>query len=71
MRGRRDLVTLLAAVPLVVGFDLSRHAVPVEEIVRGGPPKDGIPAIVEPAFVAAREATFLRGAGCSEWGTAP
>lgn len=41
------------------GFDLSTHAIPVEEIRRGGPPKDGIPAILQPKFVRANEATFL------------
>jgi hypothetical protein len=36
--------------------DFSRHAVPLEEIVSGGPPKDGIPAIDRPRFVSARAA---------------
>ena len=31
--------------------DFSKHSVPLEEIVSGGPPKDGIPAIDDPAFV--------------------
>ncbi|MGH2660431.1 MAG: DUF3179 domain-containing (seleno)protein, partial [Actinomycetota bacterium] len=31
-------------------------------IANGGPPKDGIPAIDEPRFIAAREATFLEDA---------
>lgn len=31
----------------------------VRNITSGGPPKDGIPSIDEPRFVAAREATFL------------
>jgi hypothetical protein len=30
--------------------DFSRHTVPLEEIVSGGPPKDGIPAIDHPSF---------------------
>lgn len=30
--------------------DFSRHIVPLEEIVAGGPPKDGIPAIDRPRF---------------------
>ncbi len=41
-------------------FDFSKHSVPVEEILSGGPPKDGIPAIMEPVFVEASEADFLR-----------
>lgn len=32
--------------------DFSRHTVPLEEIISGGPPKDGIPAIDAPRFVA-------------------
>jgi hypothetical protein len=35
--------------------DFSRHTVPLEEIVPGGPPKDGIPAIDRPRFVSVRE----------------
>ncbi len=42
------------------GFDLAGALVPVEEILQGGPPKDGIPAIDRPNFVAAREAKELR-----------
>ena len=36
--------------------DFSRHTVPLEEIVSGGPPRDGIPPIDEPVFVAAAQA---------------
>lgn len=36
--------------------DFSRHTVPLEEIVSGGPPKDGIPAIDHPRFVSVRRA---------------
>lgn len=36
--------------------DFSRHTVPLEEIVSGGPPKDGIPALDEPRFVSVRAA---------------
>lgn len=35
--------------------DFAKAAVPFAEIQSGGPPKDGIPAIDEPRFVAARE----------------
>ncbi|MDR4474990.1 MAG: DUF3179 domain-containing protein [Nitrospira sp.] len=40
-------------------FDLTRHNVPLHQIVDGGPGKDGIPAILEPRFVSAEEAAFL------------
>lgn len=41
------------------GFDLSSTSIPVERILRGGPPKDGIPAIDNPKFDAADEAQWL------------
>ena len=41
-------------------FDLSRHSVPFDQIVSGGPPKDGIPALLSPQFVTASEASFLK-----------
>lgn len=40
-------------------FDFSKHSVPLEHILSGGPPKDGIPAILKPVFVRAAEAGFL------------
>lgn len=42
------------------GFDLAGALVPADEILQGGPPKDGIPAIDRPAFVGAQAATHLR-----------
>jgi hypothetical protein len=36
--------------------DMSRHSVPLEEIVSGGPPKDGIPALDRPRFTSVSEA---------------
>lgn len=36
--------------------DFSKHTVPYSEILSGGPPKDGIPAIDEPVFVNVDEA---------------
>lgn len=36
--------------------DFSKHSVPYDEILSGGPPKDGIPAIDEPKFVSVEEA---------------
>jgi hypothetical protein len=34
--------------------DFSRHTVPLDEIVSGGPPKDGIPAIDDPKFISVK-----------------
>ncbi|MEK6801700.1 MAG: DUF3179 domain-containing protein [Nitrospirota bacterium] len=41
-------------------FDLTRHNVPLDQIVDGGPGKDGIPAILTPRFISAEDATFLQ-----------
>jgi hypothetical protein len=53
------LVGLGLATPLLAGFDTSRSSIPVGEILSGGPPKDGIPALLRPRFVTAGEAAFL------------
>ncbi len=42
------------------GFDLKQTLIPVNQIVAGGPAKDGIPAIDQPRFVAAAQANFLQ-----------
>jgi hypothetical protein len=42
------------------GFDVSNATVPREQILPGGPPRDGIPALRHPKFVAAGAAAFLR-----------
>jgi hypothetical protein len=36
-------------------FEVTIHAVPIEEILNGGPPKDGIPALNLPKFVSAAD----------------
>jgi hypothetical protein len=40
--------------------DFSRATVPLDEIVSGGPPKDGIPALDEPTFETAVDVDWLR-----------
>jgi len=53
------LLALLLGVSMMVfstGFDKSRHNIPLDEIQSGGPPKDGIPALLKPKFIAATEA---------------
>lgn len=42
------------------GFDLSETSIPVEEILPGGPPRDGIPAIDAPNFVPADQVNWLQ-----------
>jgi len=41
------------------GFDLTGALVPPDEIFRGGPQKDGIPAINKPKFIPVNKANFL------------
>ncbi len=54
--------TLLANEPPPAGAesefktDFSKHTIPYSEILSGGPPKDGIPAIDNPQFVSVSEA---------------
>ncbi len=42
------------------GFDVSRSLISKNEILPGGPPKDGIPAIVKPKFETVKEANWLK-----------
>lgn len=37
------------------------HSIPLSDIVQGGPPKDGIPALSRPKTVPASQATYLKG----------
>jgi len=41
-------------------FDLTDLKVPQDQILRGGPPKDGIPALTDPKTVAVQDADFMR-----------
>jgi len=47
-----------AEAPTRNGFPLEPSSVPAEEIRRGGPPRDGIPALDEPATIPADEAPW-------------
>jgi hypothetical protein len=55
-------ILLVLAVPLAAfgQWDFSKHSVPLDEIVAGGPPRDGIPALTNPEYVPAREAGYMR-----------
>ena len=47
-------------IPLcMTGFTLDNAIVPKAEILAGGPPKDGIPALLKPKFVGAEKADFV------------
>lgn len=40
-----------------------KHSIPLDEILSGGPPKDGIPSIDNPSFLSVKEADKLLGDG--------
>jgi len=41
------------------GFDVSNAVIPASEILAGGPPKDGIPALSDPELIDAEAASYL------------
>jgi len=43
------------------GFDISNAVIPQGEILHGGPPKDGIPAISNPKLIKPEQADYLSG----------
>lgn len=43
------------------GFDLTNSILPKQQILHGGPPKDGIPALSDPKFITAAEVDFIDG----------
>jgi hypothetical protein len=53
------MVIILFLYSFLTGFNTDNAIVPEEEILSGGPPKDGIPAILEPEFVTADKAAYL------------
>ena len=54
------LERMARAVDPFSGFDVSNATIPKSEILRGGPPRDGIPAIDEPKFLSVSKVDFLR-----------
>ncbi len=42
------------------GFDVSNAIIPTDEILAGGPPKDGIPALSDPELIDAEAASYLK-----------
>jgi len=54
------LTAALLAGCIMVGFSLDNAIVPKDHILSGGPPKDGIPAIMEPHFITSHKVDFLK-----------
>ena len=52
-------IMLLISFVILTGFNTDNAIVPQQEILSGGPPKDGIPAILKPKIVAPGEAAYL------------
>ena len=44
---------------ITTGFNTNNAIVPKHHILSGGPPKDGIPAILEPKFLPSEAAAYL------------
>jgi hypothetical protein len=53
------LALVLGGFLTLTAFNLDNAIVPKEEILSGGPPKDGIPAILNPVLIPSEHAGFL------------
>jgi hypothetical protein len=53
------VLILALAIPVHADWDFSKHSIPVEDIQSGGPPRDGVPALFSPQYLAARDADKL------------
>ena len=51
--------SMMAKSRVMNGFKIKDPLIPLEEIFSRGPPRDGIPSIDDPRFVAAEKADFL------------
>jgi len=60
MKNRSKEILLVITAIFLMGFDFSKHGIPLDEILSGGPEKDGIPAILKPVFIPADRADFLK-----------
>lgn len=52
-------IMILISFFILTAFNIDNATVPKNEILSGGPPKDGIPALLEPDFVKPDEAGFM------------
>ena len=59
----RSWITILAVLLIsgpAMAWNFDKHSIPADEIRGGGPPRDGIPALISPKYVAAAKADFMR-----------
>ncbi len=54
------LTSIAFSAPIKNGFDLVNSIIPVNKILSGGPPRDGIRSIDKPKFIAANKADYLK-----------
>ena len=56
------LTAMLLLLPLsaLAQWNFSKYSIPLDEIVSGGPPRDGIPALTNPKYVPADQADYMR-----------
>jgi len=59
MNKRSFHILILFSFVFLTGFNTDNAIVPQPEILSGGPPKDGIPAILKPNIVEPGEAAYL------------
>jgi hypothetical protein len=60
MRRLLILGLYVVAATILTAFTLDNAIVPKEEILSGGPTKDGIPAMLKPKFIQAEKTDFLK-----------
>ena len=52
-------ISLFLSFFIITAFNIENAIIPKNEILSGGPPKDGIPAILKPEFIKPAEAGYL------------
>lgn len=57
MKNEENKGTSLFSKKEITITDGTKHSVPLDEIIGGGPPKDGIPSIDDPKFISTKEAS--------------
>lgn len=56
MRTVLILISILMLTQPAMAWDFNEHSIPIDDILSGGPPRDGIPALLNPEFISAEEA---------------
>ncbi len=54
-------LSIVLATPLQASakWDFSEHSIPPSDIISGGPPRDGIPALFDPEYKTAEESSSM------------